>query len=65
MVLELQNIVLWDMPGSGTATHPTESYFKDNVLYAFDGLLIEDLCGKSTKYCVKITNLCCFSAKVS
>jgi hypothetical protein len=37
---ELQRVVLWDMPGSGTVKHPLESYFEDKVLYAFDCLLI-------------------------
>jgi len=35
-----QYIRFWDIPGSGTVNHPSETYFDDKVLYAFDSLLI-------------------------
>ncbi|CEG84228.1 hypothetical protein RMATCC62417_18065 [Rhizopus microsporus] len=33
-------MVIWDMPGVGTKSHPRETYFEDNYLCAFDLLVI-------------------------
>ncbi|DBA80651.1 TPA: hypothetical protein ACH3X1_007897 [Trebouxia sp. C0004] len=32
--------VLWDMPGVNTISNPAKTYFKDNLLGAFDMLLL-------------------------
>ncbi len=32
--------VLWDMPGANTPGNPAQTYFKDKLLCAFDGLLL-------------------------
>ncbi|KAI8073386.1 interferon-inducible GTPase-domain-containing protein [Gilbertella persicaria] len=37
---ELRKMILWDMPGAGTTTHPTATYFQDHYLQAFDSLII-------------------------
>lgn len=37
---EYRHVVLWDSPGGGTTLHPRDTYFSDNMLYAFDCLLI-------------------------
>lgn len=52
----LQHVVLWNMPGSGTVNHPSESYFNDNVLYAFDCLLITSQSGSFGKEQISIMN---------
>jgi len=36
----IETLVLWDLPGSGTINHPKETYYEDKTLYAFDVLLI-------------------------
>jgi len=33
-------VVLWDLPGAGTAKHPSATYFRDKTLFAFDCLLV-------------------------
>lgn len=33
-------LTLWDLPGWGTAAHPSETYFMDKMLYAFDAMLV-------------------------
>jgi len=35
-----KHLVFWDLPGGGTATHPSRSYFQDKYLLAFDCLVI-------------------------
>ncbi|KAG1173283.1 hypothetical protein G6F70_005942 [Rhizopus microsporus] len=37
---DLTTMVIWDMPGVGTKSHPRETYFEDNYLCAFDLLVI-------------------------
>lgn len=37
---EFDYIVLWDLPGAGTLKQPANTYFLENLLYAFDVLLI-------------------------
>jgi len=37
---EHPHIVIWDLPGAGTVAHPSETYFEDKMLYAFDCLII-------------------------
>ncbi|KAI8641012.1 hypothetical protein BD408DRAFT_452387 [Parasitella parasitica] len=37
---ELRAMVLWDMPGGGTCTHNSATYFEDNHLNVFDSLII-------------------------
>ncbi|KAI8353245.1 interferon-inducible GTPase-domain-containing protein [Choanephora cucurbitarum] len=37
---DLTSMVIWDMPGVGTKSHPRETYFEDNFLCAFDLLVI-------------------------
>ncbi|RUS18606.1 interferon-inducible GTPase-domain-containing protein [Endogone sp. FLAS-F59071] len=39
----LKTVVLWDLPGGGTPKNPAETYFKDNMLHAFDALVVLDL----------------------
>jgi hypothetical protein len=34
------SLTVWDLPGWGTPANPTETYFMDKKLYAFDGILI-------------------------
>eukprot|EP00249_Psilotum_nudum_P011749 c23358_g1_i2 orf=56-910(-) len=34
------HIVLWDVPGAGTLKHDESTYFVDNMLYAFDCILV-------------------------
>ena len=34
------HIALWDLPGGGTQSHPSHTYFHDKHLYAFDCLLL-------------------------
>jgi len=34
------HVVMWDLPGAGTINHPSETYFTDKTLYAFDCLII-------------------------
>eukprot|EP00249_Psilotum_nudum_P009494 c21971_g1_i1 orf=141-875(+) len=33
-------IALWDVPGAGTLRHPSNTYFMDKMLYAFDCILV-------------------------
>ncbi|CAJ1353163.1 unnamed protein product, partial [Effrenium voratum] len=37
---KLRRIVLWDLPGAGTPSHPQESYIKDKGLRYMDGVVI-------------------------
>lgn len=37
---DLRTMIVWDMPGAGTESHPSETYFNDKFLYAFDTLII-------------------------
>jgi hypothetical protein len=37
---DLRRMILWDMPGAGTTTHNSTTYFEDNYLKAFDSLII-------------------------
>ena len=37
---ESPNCILWDLPGANTPSNPAATYFKDKVLFAFDGLLL-------------------------
>jgi predicted GTPase len=37
---DLASMVIWDIPGVGTQSHPRETYFEDNYLCAFDLLVI-------------------------
>ncbi|OBZ91199.1 Interferon-inducible GTPase 1 [Choanephora cucurbitarum] len=37
---DLRKLVLWDIPGAGTATHRANTYFEDYYLKAFDSLII-------------------------
>jgi GTPase Era involved in 16S rRNA processing len=37
---ELEFVRFWDHPGCGTQNHPVETYFNDNVLYAYDCVLL-------------------------
>lgn len=37
---DLAKMVIWDIPGVGTKSHPIETYFEDNYLCAFDLLVI-------------------------
>ena len=37
---ELKHVVIWDMPGSGTATHPISTYFEDKFLIGVDALIV-------------------------
>lgn len=37
---EQPHIVFWDLPGGGTQNHPSETYFDDKCLYAFDCLMV-------------------------
>jgi len=37
---EHSSIVLWDVPGTGVLSHRSATYFQDNVLYAFDCLIL-------------------------
>ena len=37
---DMPHVLLWDMPGAGTAAHPAETYFHDKTLYAFDFLIV-------------------------
>lgn len=34
------NCFIWDLPGANTPNNPAETYFKDKLLCAFDGLLL-------------------------
>lgn len=34
------HIMLWDLPGAGTLRQPEATYFEDNMLYAFDCILV-------------------------
>lgn len=34
------HVVFWDMPGGGTVNFPGDTYFMDQALYAFDGLVL-------------------------
>uniref|UniRef100_A0A914CQH6 IRG-type G domain-containing protein n=1 Tax=Acrobeloides nanus TaxID=290746 RepID=A0A914CQH6_9BILA len=36
----MQHVRFYDLPGSGTTSHPAENYFEDKCLYAFDCLII-------------------------
>jgi predicted GTPase len=36
----LHSLVLWDMPGIGTSSHPSDTYFERYCLGAFDAVLI-------------------------
>jgi small GTP-binding protein len=36
----MPNIVLWDIPGSGTQNHSAQTYFTSKKLYVFDCLII-------------------------
>ncbi|CAF0900578.1 unnamed protein product [Adineta steineri] len=37
---EFPFIAIWDLPGGGTTRHPSATYFDDNILYAFDSILL-------------------------
>lgn len=37
---DLPTMMIWDMPGVGTKSHPRETYFERNYLGAFDLLVI-------------------------
>lgn len=37
---QLKHLVLYDLPGAGTASHPLHTYFCDKRLYVFDCLLL-------------------------
>ncbi|KAI9321456.1 interferon-inducible GTPase-domain-containing protein [Dichotomocladium elegans] len=37
---DLRTMIVWDMPGAGTESHPAETYFEDKFLCAFDTLII-------------------------
>ncbi|KAI8578281.1 hypothetical protein K450DRAFT_301283 [Umbelopsis ramanniana AG] len=36
----LPTLMIWDMPGAGTKSHPAKSYYEDKYLQAFDALVI-------------------------
>lgn len=38
--LEFEHIVIWDIPGCSTVNHPINDYFLNQVLYAYDCILI-------------------------
>ncbi|KAI7866037.1 interferon-inducible GTPase-domain-containing protein [Spinellus fusiger] len=37
---DLRTMVLWDMPATSTMNHPTDTYFEDKFLCAFDSIVI-------------------------
>ncbi len=37
---ELQHVRLWDTAGCGTHQHPSDKYFQEKVLYAFDLIMV-------------------------
>jgi hypothetical protein len=36
----LPTLMIWDMPGAGTKSHPAKTYYEDKYLQAFDALVI-------------------------
>uniref|UniRef100_A0A914W8B5 IRG-type G domain-containing protein n=1 Tax=Plectus sambesii TaxID=2011161 RepID=A0A914W8B5_9BILA len=36
----MENVILWDIPGASTGTHPSKTYIEDKKLYAFDFVIV-------------------------
>lgn len=36
----MDNVILWDIPGASTGSHPSATYIEDKKLYAFDFVII-------------------------
>ena len=62
---ELKHVVIWDMPGSGTASHPIDTYFKDKCLIGFDALIVNCTYGMFTRPPFFSANPICISCSLT